>query len=171
MALSSVIIRKLGKTTTSASETLDLANNEIKKYIESSPVSFVTMFYGVLNIKNKKFTYASAGHPSAFLLRNKEITELESNGTFLGMYKDEKYYEKTIDLENKDKIILYTDGITECRNTAEQEFGTEEFIKVLKSNSQKSPTQLREAIFKQITKFTRNKEIHDDQTIVIAEID
>ena len=78
---------------------------------------FVTLFYGVLDAKSRRFTYCNAGHPAPLLLRDGKVTELAaSDNMVLGVACDEEYKQYLVDLKKGDLLLLYTDGVTDAAN-------------------------------------------------------
>ena len=90
--------------------------------------AFVTLVYGVLDPKSGELAYVNAGHDPAFLVRKSgEMQELEATGFPVGVVDSEEYdailTEKSLVLGPGDLFFLYTDGVTEAMNHAEQQFG------------------------------------------------
>jgi sigma-B regulation protein RsbU (phosphoserine phosphatase) len=172
MALSSGIVDKIGQNNKSPAITLQKANEDIRKYIETTQIGYVTLFYSTLNIETKTLVYSKAGHVPALLAhQDGDIQELHAKGIFLGLYPNEKYEQKTCQLSSKDRIIYYTDGITESRSPSGELFGLERLKSLIKANQKKSVGSLVDIIFKNVLQFTEKKQAKDDQTIVILEIE
>ncbi|MBS4537626.1 SpoIIE family protein phosphatase [Clostridium sp. D2Q-11] len=92
---------------------------------------YFTIIYGVLDNKEKTFTYANAGHNSMPLFINKEGIHILENSGYPICYLFDKieYEEKTINVEKDNKILFYTDGIIELRNRFGEEFGIDRLQK------------------------------------------
>ncbi|MFA5879304.1 MAG: PP2C family protein-serine/threonine phosphatase [Candidatus Margulisiibacteriota bacterium] len=172
MALCSGLLRELSINHRSPGETLTKANQALYRYISNSQISYVTTFFASINSKSKKMIYAKGGHPSA-LLFNKEgnLTVLDSTGVFLGMFKNESYEEKELQLNSNDRLFFYTDGITEMQNEENEFFGLERFIEIIRDNLNKPIDDLIELIFVKLHDFSGDKPLKDDQSLVIAEIE
>ncbi len=84
---------------------------------------FVTLFYGVLDARNRRLTYCNAGHPPALLRRAGAIIELGGENMVLGVDDSETYQQHTVQLEKDDALLLYTDGLTDGMNFNQQTFG------------------------------------------------
>src|SRR5687768_17051327 len=89
---------------------------------------FVTLFYGVYDARNKRFTYCNAGHPAPLVLRKGKIIELASDNMVLGINPDEPYKQSVLDLRSGDQLLIYTDGVTEAMNYAKQPFGKKRLV-------------------------------------------
>jgi len=171
MALSSGLLDKIGQTTTSPALVLEKANQDLHRFISNSDISHVTAFYAVLNCQSKKLSFARAGHHPALLLRDGgTFLELDTPGTFLGMFSNEQYEESFIQLEDKDRVVLYTDGIIEAQNTEHEEYGIDRMKDCLLANKHKTSEETLEALFKDVQAFTNQENTKDDQTVVIVEI-
>jgi PAS domain S-box-containing protein len=80
------------------------------------PESFVTVFYGVLDITSGELRYCSAGHPHSMLRRRDgKVEPLETRSTFIGAFADAPFVESRSRLDEGDVLLLYTDGVTEAR--------------------------------------------------------
>ena len=95
---------------------------------DSSVGEFVTLFYGVLDGRNRRFTYCNAGHPPALILRDGKIIELGSDNMVLGVNPDEKYTQSLVDLQVGDTLLMYTDGLTDAMNFHQETFGRQRLI-------------------------------------------
>lgn len=171
MALSSGILRETGYYNVSPAETFRISNNTIEKFISNSDISYVTAFYGVINPVSKTLTYAKAGHPAPILLRsNGTVETLEGAGVFLGMFDNETFEEKTIQLEAGDRLLLYTDGLSEAKNIKNEMFGEDRLINLFKQTSQFPANQSKDMIITEIGHFCGTRPVDDDQTMVIISI-
>ncbi len=90
---------------------------------DTKPGEFVTLFYGVLDINNRRLTYCNAGHPAPLLLRNGKITELGTSNMVLGIDPTEPYEQVVCDLEPGDTLLMYTDGLTDAMNFQRVTYG------------------------------------------------
>ncbi|HEX8911863.1 MAG TPA: SpoIIE family protein phosphatase [Humisphaera sp.] len=92
------------------------------------PGEFVTLFYGVLDARARRFTYCNAGHPPALLLRDGQVTELNADNMVLGVDPDEQYTQSVLQLRAGDALLMYTDGLPDGRNFADESFGRQRVI-------------------------------------------
>jgi len=172
MALSSVIFRKQGKAEKSPAKALALVNDDIHRYISSSPIRYLTAFYCVVDTQSKQLTFSKAGHQPGLLIRSgsKKIEELSTSGIFLGMFEDEDFEEETIQLASGDRVILFTDGITESVNAANEQFGDERLHEVLLNSSSLTVDEAVDAVLREVARFSGKDLGRDDRTIVMIEI-
>lgn len=86
---------------------------------------YITSFFVIYNNQTKTIHYSNAGHTRALYYRSskKQVLALDAKGYFIGLSTDTKYEEKILSIEPGDKLLLYTDGITEIKNYDGEEFG------------------------------------------------
>lgn len=94
---------------------------------------FITASYLFIDTESYTITFSNAGHPSFFLIRNseKEVQQLTAKGKPLGLFSHQAYAEETINIQPKDKILLYTDGIFDLLNAEGESFGEERLKSLL----------------------------------------
>ncbi len=99
---------------------------------------YFTIFYGIFNNRTSEFKYANAGHNCIPILFNDEkIKLLKIRGYPISYIFDEIHYkESSIRLKKGDKILFYTDGVTEIKNNEKEEFGVERVIDAIKEDEQ-----------------------------------
>ena len=128
---------------------------------------YFTIFYAVYNTKDNHFKYANAGHNCIPIKFNREeLTLLKTSGFPISLIFNEIYYEENdIKLKKGDKILFYTDGITEGKNIKGIEFGMEGVVKAIKENKD----NLLKSIVNNVEKF-RWGEQEDDYAMVLMEV-
>ena len=135
--------------------------------IDTAPDFFATIVYGILDPKSMTFTYSNAGHCYPMLLREEKIEELQTGGMILGCFGFAEFETETIELESGDKILFYTDGLTEAEFEAEGEFyGEERLEQVFKKNSNLPADELCRKIREDLFGFCGTNQQKDDITIV-----
>jgi phosphoserine phosphatase RsbU/P len=104
---------------------------------------FGTLFYGILDAKQKTMQYTSAGHPRP-ILKNAigEVTQLDNGGAVLGVFPNWKYGDSVMQLAPGDRLVLFTDGITEAAKANGEQFGEEGLIQVVKRLADEPPSKL-----------------------------
>ena len=141
-------------------------NNLICESVEKG--KFVTAVYGVLDMKNRIFTFANAGHnPPIHLRATGEVEFLSTGGWTLGIMPDRDYEERPIHIKDGDILVLYTDGVTEAESPTAELFGTERLVELVKTNRHRPAKEMREAIIEEIMRFRDPTSQPDDLTIVI----
>jgi sigma-B regulation protein RsbU (phosphoserine phosphatase) len=133
---------------------------------------FVTFFYGELDLKSGQFTYSNAGHNAPLLIRaDGQVQELTTGGLILGFMDNAPYEEETVSLAPGDTLFLYTDGIIEAQNHADEEFGTDRLVRLLLDNHHFTPDELLDTIFRQVDQFSGGDLVQqDDSTMVVLQL-
>lgn len=129
---------------------------------------FVTLIYMVLNTRTGELTISNAGHLPPLLYKNSENhheTIDVFTGIPLGILPEANFNEYKILLESGDTILLYTDGITEAKNTQNEMFTLKRLEQILDC-SRSHPQELIEDIVKQVKDFTGSMRQHDDITLL-----
>jgi len=135
---------------------------------------FITLFYVILDSKNRVVSYASAGHNPMLLYRKAtdEAFFLNPPGFPVGIsLPDPKLFERTIDVEKlqlqQDDILLaYTDGVTEAMNAAREQYGEQRLIECARKNAGQSAEDFIEALNQDVARFTDGYPQNDDITVV-----
>ena len=98
--------------------------------------NFVTAAYVYVDLENKLMRYAGAGHPPMLQWRNStgKTSQILENGLFLGMFGEASYEALEFPLEPGDRYVLYTDGILEAANSAEEQFGADRLMSFIKNH-------------------------------------
>ena len=132
---------------------------------------FITAFYGVVNIPERRLAFTNAGHnPPLLVHSNGECVRLEAGGSVLGAFPDTCYAQDEIELSHGDRLVLFTDGLTEAVNESGEQFGEQEVIRVLRDNRHESAENLKEILFSVVEEFCGNT-FRDDAALMVVAID
>ncbi|MBT5953822.1 SpoIIE family protein phosphatase [bacterium] len=165
MAITLTLIRTANKTESSPSEILNFVNNLVCE--DNEATLFVTVYYGVLDIKTNKLTYVLAGHNPPYHITKKEVIPLDlTEGMALGIDETFKYKEKTIQLNDDSQIFIFTDGITEAHNKNGKLYGDEKLESHLKELSIKQPKTIIDTVYNSVEKFAKGRTQFDDITMI-----
>jgi len=126
---------------------------------------FVTMLYLVLDTETGAVTYVNAGH-LPFLLQYQTRIHLlsEGEGIPLGIVAGAEYHESSFTLEPDNRILLFTDGVTEAANSAQERFSLERVIRHMAQAKKSGP--LAQSLFEEIQQFSSGAPQHDDITLL-----
>jgi len=131
---------------------------------------FITFCYCMINTTDNRLTYASAGHcPPILFHKSGEAIPLKEAGTPLGIFPDRKYEDAGLQLESGDRLVLYTDGLTEVMNSDEQEFGELRLVELGSREIALSAPELLAAIKKEVVSFCHGG-FQDDFTLVVVAV-
>lgn len=166
MASVSTLFNYIAPRKRTSSDICNTINNYMSDNVEDD--MFITMFVGILDLKNGMLSYANAGHPFPILCtrEEKEVKFLEDSlgipiGVMRTMYKESRYQ-----MERGDMIFLYTDGLTEAQNSERHFYGKERVKKVIESNPCDTPQQLVHIVLDDLKEYTGNShEEADDLTL------
>lgn len=129
--------------------------------------NYFTIFYGIYNRKTKLFKYVNAGHNCIPIRYNdNDLNLLYNKGYPISSLFDKIVYEeKSIELELGDKILFYTDGITEARDSSGREFGLDQVLDIIKEH----PNNILNIIEDNIINHSWGEQ-QDDFAIVLLEV-
>ena len=129
---------------------------------------FVTCFYGDLDVLNRRLTFTNAGHnPPMLMSHNGECIQLEDGGPVLGAFDGSAYAERTVQLYSGDKLLLFTDGVTEARNAAGEEFGEQRLHECLRAYPGRNAAELRAIVLDEVREFCDCK-FDDDAALMVV---
>jgi sigma-B regulation protein RsbU (phosphoserine phosphatase) len=126
----------------------------------------VTFFYGILDGNARTFQYCNAGNPWPVLVSRGLTSMLEKGGAVLGVFPSWVYEDATIELWPGDRLLLFTDGITEASDPDEQEFGEEKVAEFARKNSTHSASELNSRLLAHVSSFCGDH-FQDDATVVV----
>lgn len=152
-------------------ETLAEVNQHVSQAITTS--HYLTAFYIVIH-PDLSAEFACGSHPNAYVLRKKngKVESLETDGFFIGMDADSgiDYVTKKTKFLAGDKLILYTDGLSEGVSPDNEQYGTARFTNQLKAVAQLSPEDMVAQILADYEAFTNKAKREDDCTLIVFEI-
>ena len=132
--------------------------------------NFLTSVYMVYDSETRIMKYSRAGHPFPLLIRDGEITLLKSKGGIIGIKHEISFEELSIELVPGDRILIYTDGLTEEINIQKTPFESIFFEEVLPSVINKSIEEISTYIYQRLIDFKGDEKLSDDVCIVGIEI-
>lgn len=138
--------------------------------------TFISLVYGIIDLKKNTFTFARAGHNPILHLnaKNGKLNELQPKGLGLGLTReisfDENIKEVQLSLSDGDLLVLYTDGIVEALNEAHQFYGDRRLSKQLLSHKSKSSKDILDVLSNDVSTFIGSAKQHDDMTIMVIKM-
>jgi sigma-B regulation protein RsbU (phosphoserine phosphatase) len=132
---------------------------------------FATMCALRLDRTAGALTYANAGHNPPLVARaDGQIERLTAGGTVLGVFPDARFSGGEVALRSGDRILLYTDGITEARDGADDEYGEERLGELLLRHRHLDAAALRATLWDGVSAFTAGRGFQDDATLIVVAI-
>jgi len=130
---------------------------------------FVTLFYAHLDGPARQLRYVSAGHNPPFVLhRDGSHERLREGGLVLGVFANQSFKSGTVELQSGDRMVLYTDGVTEASNSEDEEFGEDRVLQVLQQDPTRTAVEIQKNILQAAAQFSRGPWQDDATLLVIA---
>jgi sigma-B regulation protein RsbU (phosphoserine phosphatase) len=133
---------------------------------------FITMFIAVLDRRSLTLTYARAGHPLPLLFRaaTSQVMALDAPGAMIGVMPDPDFEDQRLALEPGDKLLLFTDGVPECRNPADEVLGMVPLQSFLEREGHRPCSDLLDVLESELARFRSGRPFEDDVTIIVVEV-
>ncbi len=166
MARAHALIMAEADISMSAGEVMQAVNRHITRLQKST--QFVTVLYGILDLKTRMFSYARAGHEPPLLLHADGTVERipHSPGMALGLWDKVTLDERDIMLPHGSTLLLFTDGMTDCRNPEGEVFGLERIKQKLSELNHNNAQQICDHLFETLKKYQEGSKQDDDVTLV-----
>jgi hypothetical protein len=131
---------------------------------------FATLFWGVFDPSTNSLRYVNAGHEAPMLVRQggERIERLRDGGPVLGLLPDALYSAGMINIQNGDRLIVYSDGVSEAANKNEEEIGEARLAQIISSAPDAAPETLCDQIIEQVTAFASSEAPQDDCTLLVV---
>jgi sigma-B regulation protein RsbU (phosphoserine phosphatase) len=129
---------------------------------------YATAFLAQYDPLTGKCQWVNCGHNDGVVLRKSGAVEMmPCTGIALGLFPRMSYEEQTFELYEGDLLAIYSDGVTEANDAAEQEFSLEKFIGVLKAQRERPASEIVESVFQEIDAFVGEAPQFDDITLMV----
>jgi sigma-B regulation protein RsbU (phosphoserine phosphatase) len=170
MAITHAIAHTRPDPAVGPSEILSYLNATLENRYIGKTGSFVTAFYAIYDPKNNRLTYAAAGHPPPRLARDGRVIALDGRaGLPLGIDEASDYLEHEIALRSGDRLIFYTDGVSEAFNPAREQYGVERLDAALLSSHGDAQCVL-DTVLADVRKHSDGAAIVDDRTLLVLRV-
>lgn len=141
------------------------ANNLLFRSTDTS--KFVTLFFGILDTENNTLTYCNAGHNDPLFITNRKINKLNKGGLLLSCFEYSEYDEEEIIFEKGSTLVIFSDGITEAMNEAEEEYTDERLERLLLDNITESSQVIIKKVIDDVKFHVGKSQQSDDITLMI----
>jgi len=129
---------------------------------------YATMFFGILDDRGH-LEYINAGHPSPFLIRRGVAEDVFTEGSYpVGLVPEAEYTAVCLKLEPGDTLVLFSDGVTEAMDPAEQLFGVPRLKEVLTGHMQTPLEELQKIVLESVENFAHGASQADDLTLLLV---
>jgi serine phosphatase RsbU (regulator of sigma subunit) len=142
-------------------------NQVMQRFTETE--SYVTLWFGLLNAETGQLRYISAGHPPAMVMSiHGEVRQIEGRNPILGAFENATFFECQTILVDGDRLILYSDGVTEARSPLGTFLGEEGLTQSLRMHSRSHTSTLSQAIMDDVRRHSDGL-LRDDAAILTVE--
>jgi sigma-B regulation protein RsbU (phosphoserine phosphatase) len=131
---------------------------------------FMSLLYGVIDVRQMLFTYSNAGHPSPVLMRLGGPVQLESHGMLLGVVADTTYGSSQLAISPGDTLIAFTDGVSEAMNGKRKMFRSDGIIEVLRGQQDQPAQTILDAIWAELVMHLDGNTGHDDASLIVIRV-
>ena len=150
----------------------EIFNSANKQLVENNKEGmFITAFLGILNVKNGEFKFTNAGHNVPYRCKENGVVEefAMQPGFVLAGLKRTKYQTEVTTLDKHEKLLLYTDGVTEAINPKMDMYMEERLEEVLKNSDNKTVKEMVGNVVESVQVFAEDAEQADDITMLMVE--
>jgi phosphoserine phosphatase RsbU/P len=131
---------------------------------------FITFFYAQLDGASRALQYVNAGHnPPVVLHQDGSHDRLTEGGGVFGVFPTQKFAQGTTRLKPGDRVVLFTDGVTEASDPDQEEFGEERLVRLLRENAASTANELQAKIMRAAGDFCQGH-WHDDATLLVLAV-
>ena len=167
MTVARTLLRAVARDFNSPAETLIRVNQLLQ--LDSSQSFFVTLFYMILDIETGQLLYSIAGHTPPIYLqpRQNKAKSLNRGGIALGIMEPIQLKDDSLKLEKGEAVFLYTDGVSETRNSQNEEYGARRLEDLLRDAGQNSAQSLIGLVTKDLQEYSGFSTLEDDCTMLV----
>ncbi len=138
---------------------------------DTTPEQYATMFCGILDIRQKTLDYFNAGHVTPYIVSTSgDLRKLETGGPPVGMLSFSQYEQETQTIAPGDRLIAYTDGISDVAGPDGTSFTPEELEQFLADHRKESPDDLIQSVLARVKELSSGGDFDDDVTMLVAEV-
>ncbi|MGQ8335359.1 SpoIIE family protein phosphatase [Sunxiuqinia sp. A32] len=165
MAVAHTLIKSKA-TILSASNIVENVNKELSK--QNNSQNFLTLFLGILDIESGVLSYCNAAHNYPFIIRDEKSAELldKTHGLPVGLYPNKTYKGDSVVLNPGDSILIYTDGVIDCKDAQDQFYGTDRLAENVNNLTELYPKELVKRILKSLWLFKGETKQADDISLM-----
>ncbi|CAN5469781.1 hypothetical protein BH18ACI3_BH18ACI3_16230 [soil metagenome] len=147
-------------------ELCDLMPRANRLFAESTLANqYATLIVGKMNV-NGEVEMCNAGHLPPIIVGGEKSVELDSTGLPLGMFSDSSFVSSGVRLEAGETLLLFTDGVTEANDQADNEFGTDRLRASINGSAAGHPTELLQTCVDAVAAFRNGTPRNDDLTML-----
>lgn len=166
MAMTQALFRAVSSHEGNPSHIMQTVNETV--CLNNKTNMFATLFIGALDLPSGRLRYCNAGHDKPVIINSEGVSLLPVKPNLpAGLFEDFQYEMQETFLQNGTTLFLYTDGLTEARNTSHQQFGNRRTIAALHRLRDATPTEIIRSMSEQVCQFAGEEEQSDDLTMMV----
>jgi len=160
-----------GQALMGATDLAALMDNVNVLLLDSSPANrYATFFYGQYDPKQRRLHYVNAGHNAPMLFRGEQVLRLTEGGPVVGLLSRAPFTEAQLALQPGDLLLGFTDGISECMDTGDQEWGEQRLMQAIRDCRGLEAKAMIERLMAAADAFAAGAKQHDDMTLVVMKL-
>lgn len=143
----------------------------------SDGARFATLFFGVYDDEERSLTYLNAGHVAPIVLApggdgdsGPSVRRLDAGGMVLGLFGDQTYADGCVALSPGERLVVFSDGVTEATNAAGEMFGDERLVAAVVRGAALDVETLASRVVEEVDSFVGSVATQDDVTVIAAEV-
>jgi len=169
MCMGQIFVSEEARRVVTPAKALHRLNNNLLEYVGEN--IFITMFYGLVDLSRIALYFSKAGHCDGFLISVAgEVERLYADGIPLGIFADQDFEEKKVNVEPGAKIVLHTDGLMETRNSQGEFMAEEDLCRFLSDNRALAPAELIKALVAEVEAFAQGSPLNDDMAVLVIHV-
>lgn len=148
---------------------IDLVKRANHVFCENTMSSFYATLLCGLAHPSGELEICNAGHLAPVIVKRGEVSTLGATGMPLGLFCEAEFGITRAQLNSGESIVVYTDGLTEARNAADDEYGRERLMNLLAECNELSPQHVADRCVQEVMKFVAGQSIADDVTVMVLQ--
>ena len=137
-------------------------------YLNSPPEKYATLFLSRYDANSRRLWYCNAGHLPPIVLTPQGTHSLDATGMVIGLLPNATYEAKSIELAPGTLLAIFTDGVTEALNKADEEFGDAQLMTALQQSRTRTPEGIWEHVMSRVGEWQSDLPQYDDITLIVA---
>jgi phosphoserine phosphatase RsbU/P len=171
-AMFKMAFQSFARVTPSPAKLLSLLNDSLFQILPES--DFLTVFYGIIDTRSRTLVFTNAGHPMPFLYRRStgSIEELSAGGPLVGAFPNMDYDEMSLQLTWGDRILVFTDGVTEAEKVSSDDifYGENRLRQVFLASCSRESSEILPAIMDDLEEFRSDPTFRDDVSMMLVSV-